>query len=123
MPSLKASRAYAGFLRIPRPHGGGWIYGLKNNVISIGYVTGSIMLIRPSIRTLSSRIQDNPTAPNIEGRKCSSTELRPSILRLLYDAEAYAAAYAGGRCASFLTDSRIKGIHTGMTSGMLAAKP
>lgn len=115
-----------GFPSDSKTYGGGWIYGLKNNVISIGYVTGLDYI-------------DAMIDPHAEFQKFKT---HPEIAKILeggkmlkYGAKTINAGgwhtmpklYAdgvllAGDCASFLNGQRIKGIHTAMKSGMLAAE-
>ena len=115
-----------GFPSDTKTYGGGWIYGLKNNVISIGYVTGLDYI-------------DAMIDPHAEFQKFKT---HPEIAKILeggkmlkYGAKTINAGgwhtmpklYAdgvllAGDCASFLNGQRIKGIHTAMKSGMLAAE-
>jgi len=109
-----------------RTYGGGWIYGMPNRVISLGYVTGL-------------DYGDPLLDPHAEFQ-CFKTH--PFIARLLdggkmirYGAKTIAAGgfyampqlYADGvllvgDCAGFLNSQRLKGIHTAIKSGMLAAE-
>lgn len=115
-----------GFPSDSKTYGGGWIYGLKNNVISIGYVTGLDYI-------------DAMIDPHAEFQKFKT---HPEVAKILeggkmlkYGAKTINAGgwhtmpklYAdgvllAGDCASFLNGQRIKGIHTAMKSGMLAAE-
>jgi electron-transferring-flavoprotein dehydrogenase len=115
-----------GFPSDSKTYGGGWIYGLKNNVISIGYVTG--------LDYIDARID-----PHAEFQKFKT---HPEIAKILeggkmlkYGAKTINAGgwhtmpklysdgvLLAGDCASFLNGQRIKGIHTAMKSGMLAAE-
>ena len=107
-------------------YGGGWIYGMQNRVLNIGYVTG-----------LDYR--DPLLDPHAEFQRFKE---HPHIRRLLeggkmirYGAKTIAAGgyyampqlYADGvllvgDCAGFLNSQRLKGIHTAIKSGMLAAE-
>jgi len=115
-----------GFPSDTRTYGGGWIYGLKDNVISIGYVTGL-------------DYEDPMIDPHAEFQKFKTHPKVAEILAggkmLKYGAKSINAGgyytmpklYADGvllvgDCASFLNGQRIKGIHTAMKSGMLAAE-
>ncbi len=115
-----------GFPSDARTYGGGWIYGLKNNVVSIGYVTGL-------------DYEDPNIDPHAEFQKFKTHPKIAEILKggkmLKYGAKSINAGgyytmpklYADGvllvgDCASFLNGQRIKGIHTAMKSGMLAAE-
>jgi electron-transferring-flavoprotein dehydrogenase len=109
-----------------RTYGGGWIYGLKNNVISIGYVTGL-------------DYEDPRIDPHAEFQKFKTNPMVAKVLAggkmIKYGAKTINAGgyftmpklFADGvllvgDCASFLNGQRIKGIHTAMKSGMLAAE-
>ncbi|HEY0051561.1 MAG TPA: electron transfer flavoprotein-ubiquinone oxidoreductase [Pyrinomonadaceae bacterium] len=115
-----------GFPSDAKTYGGGWIYGMKNNIISIGYVTGLDYL-------------DPLIDPHAEFQKFKTHPEIASILAggkmIKYGAKTINAGgwhtmpqlYADGvllvgDCASFLNGQRIKGIHTAMKSGMLAAE-
>lgn len=115
-----------GFPSDTQTYGGGWIYGMKNNIVSIGYVTG--------LDYLDPRID-----PHAEFQKFKT---HPEVARILeggkmikYGAKTINAAgwhtmpqlYSDGvllvgDCAAFLNSQRIKGIHTAMKSGMLASE-
>src|SRR5919199_1988606 len=107
-------------------YGGGWIYGLQNRIVNLGYVTGLDYrdpLLDPHAEF--QRFKQHPfVAKLLEGGK---------LLR--YGAKTIAAGgyyampqlYAAGvllvgDCAGFLNPQRIKGIHTAIKSGMLAAE-
>ena len=107
-------------------YGGGWIYGLQNRILNLGYVTGLDYrdpLLDPHAEF--QRFKQHPfVARLLEGGK---------LLR--YGAKTIAAGgyhampqlYADGvllvgDCAGFLNPQRIKGIHTAIKSGMLAAE-
>lgn len=115
-----------GFPSDTRTYGGGWIYGLKNNAISIGYVTGL-------------DYEDPLIDPQLEFQKFKTHPKVAEVLKggkmIKYGAKSINAGgyytmpklYADGvllvgDCASFLNGQRIKGIHTAMKSGMLAAE-
>ena len=115
-----------GFPSDTRTYGGGWIYGFKNNVISIGYVTGL-------------DYEDPMIDPHAEFQKFKTNPKVAAVLAggkmIKYGAKSINAGgyftmpklYADGvllvgDCASFLNGQRIKGIHTAMKSGMLAAE-
>jgi electron-transferring-flavoprotein dehydrogenase len=109
-----------------RTYGGGWIYGLKNNVVSIGYVTGL-------------DYEDPMIDPHAEFQKFKTNPMVAAVLAggkmIKYGAKSINAGgyftmprlYSDGvllvgDSASFLNGQRIKGIHTAMKSGMLAAE-
>ena len=115
-----------GFPSDTRTYGGGWIYGLKNNVISIGYVTGL-------------DYEDPTIDPHAEFQKFKTHPKVAAVLAggkmIKYGAKSINAGgyytmpklYADGvlivgDSGSFLNGQRIKGIHTAMKSGMLAAE-
>jgi electron-transferring-flavoprotein dehydrogenase len=109
-----------------KTYGGGWIYGMQNRILNVGYVTG-----------LDYR--DPLLDPHAEFQRFKQ---HPFLARLLeggklirYGAKTIAAGgphampqiYADGvlltgDCAGFLNSQRLKGIHTAIKSGMLAAE-
>ena len=115
-----------GFPSDTSTYGGGWIYGMKNNVISIGYVTG-LDYMDPTIDP-HAEFQKFKTHPQVAevlkggkmlkyGAKSINTGGYYTMPRLYAD-----GVLLVGDCASFLNGQRIKGIHTAMKSGMLAAE-
>ncbi|HEY0007005.1 MAG TPA: electron transfer flavoprotein-ubiquinone oxidoreductase [Pyrinomonadaceae bacterium] len=109
-----------------KTYGGGWIYGMQNRIINLGYVTGldySDPLLDPHAEF--QRFKQHPhIASLLEGGKM-----------IRYGAKTIAAGgyhampqiYADGvllvgDCAGFLNSQRLKGIHTAIKSGMLAAQ-
>lgn len=115
-----------GFPSDTQTYGGGWIYGMKNNVISIGYVTG--LDYKDPLIDPHAEFQKFKTHPAV-------AEILAGGKMLKYGAKTINAGgwhtmpqlYADGvllvgDCASFLNGQRIKGIHTAMKSGMLAAE-
>jgi electron-transferring-flavoprotein dehydrogenase len=115
-----------GFPSDTRTYGGGWIYGLKGNAVSIGYVTGL-------------DYEDPTIDPHAEFQKFKTHPMVAKVLEggkmIKYGAKTINAGgyftmpqlYSDGvllvgDCASFLNGQRIKGIHTAMKSGMLAAE-
>ena len=109
-----------------KTYGGGWIYGMQNRILNIGYVTGL-------------DYEDPLLDPHAEFQRFKQ---HPFIARLLesgkmirYGAKTIASGgfyampqlYADGvllvgDCAGFLNSQRLKGIHTAIKSGMLAAE-
>jgi len=109
-----------------KTYGGGWIYGMQNRILNVGYVTG-----------LDYR--DPLLDPHAEFQRFKQ---HPFLARLLaggklirYGAKTIAAGgpyampriYADGvllvgDCAGFLNSQRLKGIHAAIKSGMLAAE-
>jgi electron-transferring-flavoprotein dehydrogenase len=115
-----------GFPSDPRTYGGGWIYGLKNNVVSIGYVTGldyEDPLIDPHAEF--QKFKTNPKVAEVlkggklikYGAKTINTGGYHTMPQLYAD-----GVLLVGECAAFLNGQRIKGIHLAMKSGMLAAE-
>jgi electron-transferring-flavoprotein dehydrogenase len=115
-----------GFPSDPHTYGGGWIYGMQNRIVNLGYVTG-----------LDYR--DPLLDPHAEFQRFKQ---HPFVAKLLeggrmirYGAKTIAAGgfYAipqfhgdgfllVGDSAGFLNSQRLKGIHTAIKSGMLAAQ-
>lgn len=107
-------------------YGGGFIYGMKNNMVSIGLLTGL-------------DYQDPLLDPHREFQKF---KLHPSVRNLLKDGKliqygAKTAPVGGffsvpkmsfdhgiiiGDSANFFVTQKLKGIHTAMKSGMIAAE-
>ena len=107
-------------------YGGGWIYGMKNRVISIGYVTG-LDYKDPNIDP-HLEFQKFKTHPKVAevlkggkmikyGAKTINTSGYWTMPKLYAD-----GVLIVGDSGSFLNGQRIKGIHTAMKSGMLAAE-
>jgi electron-transferring-flavoprotein dehydrogenase len=107
-------------------YGGGWIYGMQNRVLNIGYVTG-----------LDYR--DPLIDPHAEFQKFKTNPFIAKLLKggkmIRYGAKAIAAGgwnamprmYSDGvlivgDSAGFLNAARLKGIHSAIKSGMLAAQ-
>jgi electron-transferring-flavoprotein dehydrogenase len=107
-------------------YGGGWIYGMQNRVLNIGYVTG--LDYRDPLIDPHAEFQRFKTHPFI-------AELLAGGKMIRYGAKAIAAGgwhamprmYADGvlivgDSAGFLNAARLKGIHSAIKSGMLAAE-
>lgn len=109
-----------------KTYGGGWIYGMQNRIVNLGYVTGldyGDPLLDPHAEF--QRFKQHPFISKLlEGGK---------LLR--YGAKTITAGgvfampqiYSDGvllvgDCAGFLNSQRLKGIHTAIKSGMLAAE-
>src|SRR5438445_1887341 len=107
-------------------YGGGWIYGMQNQVLNLGYVTG-----------LDYR--DPLLDPHAEFQRFKTHAYVSRLLEggkmIRYGAKAIAAGglfamprlYADvvllvGDTAGFLNAARLKGIHSAIKSGMLAAE-
>jgi electron-transferring-flavoprotein dehydrogenase len=115
-----------GFPSDVHTYGGGWIYGMQNRILNIGYVTGL-------------DYQDPLLDPHAEFQRFKQ---HPYLAKLLtggkmirYGAKTIVAGgyfampqlYADGLllvgdCAGFLNSQRLKGIHSAIKSGMLAAE-
>ncbi len=115
-----------GFPSDAKTYGGGWIYGMKDNLISIGYVTG-LDYLDPEIDP-HAEFQKYKTHPAISeilaggkmvkyGAKTINTGGYYTMPKLFAN-----GVLLVGDCASFLNGQRIKGIHTAMKGGMLAAE-
>src|SRR5436190_6817877 len=107
-------------------YGGGWIYGMQNRVLNIGYVTG--LDYRDPLIDPHAEFQRYKTHPFI-------AKLLEGGKMIRYGAKAIAAGgwnamprmYSDGvlivgDSAGFLNAARLKGIHSAIKSGMLAAE-
>ncbi|MCA1594483.1 MAG: electron transfer flavoprotein-ubiquinone oxidoreductase [Acidobacteria bacterium] len=107
-------------------YGGGWIYGMQNRILNIGYVTG--LDYRDPLLDPHAEFQNYKAHPFIR-------KLLEGGKMIRYGAKAIAAGgyfaipqmYADGVLlvgdgAGFLNSQRLKGIHTAIKSGMLAAE-
>jgi len=109
-----------------KEYGGGWIYGTKNNIVSLGFVTG---LDYPDPRldpqhVLQSFKQHPFVARLLEGGKL----IRYGAKSLPYGGWWSIPPLGGhgwmitGDSAGLLNSQRLKGIHLAIKSGMLAAE-
>jgi electron-transferring-flavoprotein dehydrogenase len=109
-----------------KTYGGGWIYGMKNRVVNLGYVTGLDYrdpLIDPHAEF--QRFKQHPfIAKLLEGGKMIRYGAKTVVAggyhampRLYAD-----GVLLAGDCAGFLNSQRLKGIHTAIKSGMMAAE-
>src|SRR2546430_402955 len=107
-------------------YGGGWLYGMQNRILNIGYVTG--LDYRDPLIDPHAEFQRFKTHPFVAKLLCGGKMIR-------YGAKAIAAGgwhampqmYADGvlivgDSAGFLNAARLKGIHSAIKSGMLAAE-
>ncbi|MGB8507898.1 MAG: electron transfer flavoprotein-ubiquinone oxidoreductase [Pyrinomonadaceae bacterium] len=107
-------------------YGGGWIYGMQNRIVNIGYVTG--LDYRDPLLDPHAEFQSYKEHPFIK-------KLLEGGKMIRYGAKTIAAGgyfaipqmYADGvllvgDSAGFLNSQRLKGIHTAIKSGMLAAE-
>jgi electron-transferring-flavoprotein dehydrogenase len=115
-----------GFPSDSQTYGGGWIYGMKNNVVSIGYVTG--LDYKDPLIDPHAEYQKFKTHPKVAevlaggkmikyGAKTINAGGYHTMPKLFAD-----GVLIVGDSGSFLNGQRIKGIHTAMKSGMLAAE-
>jgi electron-transferring-flavoprotein dehydrogenase len=115
-----------GFPSDSMTYGGGWIYGMQNKIINIGYVTG--LDYKDPLLDPHAEFQRYKTHPFVQRLLDGGKMIR-------YGAKTIAAGgyfaiprtYADGvllvgDCAGFLNSQRLKGIHSAIKSGMLAAE-
>src|SRR6266498_3761962 len=109
-----------------REYGGAWIYGSKDNVVSLGFVTG-LDYADPRLdpqRVLQAFKRHPFIAKLLEGGKM----IRYGAKSLPYGGWWAIPPVAGngwmilGDSAGFLNSQRLKGIHLAIKSGMLAAE-
>src|SRR5947209_15881446 len=107
-------------------YGGGWIYGMQNRILNLGYVTG--LDYRDPLIDPHAEFQRFKTHPFVAKLLSGGKMIR-------YGAKAIAAGgwhamprlYADGvlivgDSGGFLNAARLKGIHSAIKSGMLAAE-
>jgi electron-transferring-flavoprotein dehydrogenase len=109
-----------------REYGGAWIYGGRDNVISLGFVTG---LDYPDPRLDPQRVlQEFKLHPMVRGLLEGGKMIRYGAKSLPYGGWWAVPPVAGdgwmilGDSAGFLNSQRLKGIHLAIKSGMLAAE-
>ncbi|HYA95864.1 MAG TPA: electron transfer flavoprotein-ubiquinone oxidoreductase [Terriglobales bacterium] len=109
-----------------REYGGAWIYGGKDNVISLGFVTG---LDYPDPRLDPQRVlQEFKLHPMVRALLEGGKMIRYGAKSLPYGGWWAIPPVAGdswlilGDSAGFLNSQRLKGIHLAIKSGMLAAE-
>jgi len=115
-----------GFPSDSQTYGGGWIYGMQNNIVNIGYVTG--LDYKDPLLDPHAEFQRYKTHPFL-------AKLLDGGKMIRYGAKTIAAGgyfampktYGDGfllvgDCAGFLNSQRLKGIHSAIKSGMLAAE-
>ena len=107
-------------------YGGAWIYGGKDNVISLGFVTG---LDYPDPRLDPQRVlQEFKLHPMVRALLEGGKMIRYGAKSLPYGGWWAIPPVAGdgwlilGDSAGFLNSQRLKGIHLAIKSGMLAAE-
>jgi electron-transferring-flavoprotein dehydrogenase len=109
-----------------REYGGAWIYGGKDNIVSLGFVTG---LDYPDPRLDPQRVlQEFKKHPFVTALLASGKLVRYGAKSLPYGGWWALPPLAGngwmliGDSAGFLNSARLKGIHLAIKSGMLAAE-
>jgi electron-transferring-flavoprotein dehydrogenase len=109
-----------------REYGGAWIYGGKDNIVSLGFVTG---LDYPDPRTDPQHVlQSFKQHPFVRGLLEGGKIVRYGAKTLPYGGWWAMPPLAGdgwmiiGDSAGFLNAQRLKGIHLAIKSGMLAAE-
>ena len=109
-----------------KEYGGAWIYGGKNNVVSLGFVTG---LDYPDPRLDPQHVlQDFKEHPFVARLLEGGKMIRYGAKSLPYGGWWAIPPVAGdgwmilGDSAGFLNSQRLKGIHLAIKSGMLAAE-
>jgi electron-transferring-flavoprotein dehydrogenase len=109
-----------------KEYGGAWIYGGKDNVVSLGFVTG---LDYPDPRLDPQRVlQEFKKHPFIAKLLDGGKMIRYGAKSLPYGGWWAIPPVAGdgwmilGDSAGFLNSQRLKGIHLAIKSGMLAAE-
>jgi len=108
-----------------KEYGGAWIYGGKNNVVSLGFVTA---LEYPDPRLDPQHVlQDFKTHPFVRKLLDGGKMIRYGAKSFPYSGWWAVPPLAGdgwmitGDSAGFLNSARLKGIHLAIKSGMLAA--
>ncbi len=109
-----------------KEYGGAWIYGSKDNLVSLGFVTG---LDYPDPRLDPQHVlQDFKQHPFIASLLTGGKMIRYGAKSLPYGGWWAIPPVAGhgwmilGDSAGFLNSQRLKGIHLAIKSGMLAAE-
>jgi electron-transferring-flavoprotein dehydrogenase len=109
-----------------REYGGAWIYGSKDNVVSLGFVTG---LDYPDPRLDPQHVlQDFKQHPFVKKLLEGGKMIRYGAKSMPYGGWWAIPPLAGegwmiiGDSAGFLNSQRLKGIHLAIKSGMLAAE-
>ncbi len=109
-----------------KEYGGAWIYGGKDNIVSLGFVTG---LDYPDPRLDPQRVlQEFKEHPFVRQLLAGGKMIRYGAKSLPYGGWWAVPPVAGdgwmilGDSAGFLNSQRLKGIHLAIKSGMLAAE-
>ena len=115
-----------GFPSDAHTYGGGWIYGMRNRILNLGYVTG--LDYRDPLLDPHAEFQRFKTHPFVARLLEGGKMIRYGAKTIASDGfHAMPKLYADGvllvgDCAGFLNSQRLKGIHTAIKSGMLAAE-
>jgi len=115
-----------GFPSDSQTYGGGWIYGMQNRILNIGYVTG--LDYKDPLLDPHAEFQRYKTHPYIARLLDGGKMIRYGAKTIV--AGGYFAmprTYGDGfllvgDCAGLLNSQRLKGIHSAIKSGMLAAQ-
>jgi electron-transferring-flavoprotein dehydrogenase len=115
-----------GYPLTTKEYGGAWIYGGKDNIVSLGFVTG---LDYQDPRLDPQRVlQEFKRHPFVAKMLEGGSMIRYGAKSLPYGGWWALPALAGdgfmitGDSAGFLNSARLKGIHLAMKSGMIAAQ-
>src|SRR5215468_9554415 len=110
----------------PKEYGGAWIYGSKDNIVSLGFVTA---LDYPDPRTDPQHVlQDFKQHPFVSKLLEGGKMIRYGAKSFPYSGWWAIPPVSGngwmilGDSAGFLNSQRLKGIHLAIKSGMLAAE-
>src|SRR6202050_2705930 len=115
-----------GWSHATKEHGGDWIYGPKDNVVSLGFVTG--LDYSDPRRDPQHVLQDFKQHPFVAKLLAGGTMIRYGAKSMPYGGWWAIPPVAGkgwsvlGDSAGFLNSARLKGIHLAIKSGMLAAE-
>jgi electron-transferring-flavoprotein dehydrogenase len=115
-----------GYPLTPKEYGGAWIYGSKDNLVSLGYVTG-LDYQDPRLDP-QHVLQDFKQHPFIAELLAGGKMIRYGAKSLPYGGWWALPPLGGdgwmivGDSAGFLNSARLKGIHLAIKSGMLAAE-
>ena len=115
-----------GYPLTPKEYGGAWIYGSKDNLVSLGYVTG-LDYQDPRLDP-QHVLQDFKQHPFIADLLKGGKMIRYGAKSLPYGGWWALPPLGGdgwmmiGDSAGFLNSARLKGIHLAIKSGMLAAE-
>src|SRR5688572_21817403 len=115
-----------GYSSDAKTYGGGWIYGMQNRILNLGYGTGldyKDPLLDPHAEF--QKFKQHPYVQRLLERGKMIRYGAKTIASGGYHAMPQIYAYGVllvGDCAGFLNSQRLKGIHSAIKSGMLAAQ-